>query len=228
MTIMHAGTDSDLAGDLTRRLLVRSSAMDWQKSPAGGVERKRFHRVGPPEAGQVTSLVRYAPGSRFPSHGHPEGEEILVLEGVFSDHNGDWPAGTWLANPEGFSHAPHSDPGALLFVKLRQYPGSRSQRAIDTRDPAAAFRPGAQAGTVLTLFAEPGFADRTTLERWPEGAQLALFAPRGLELFVVEGSLEIDGEPLDRHGYLRLPGAEPARARVTADAEVWVKRDSVS
>lgn len=227
MTIMQAGTDSDLAGDLTRRLLVRSSMMDWQKSPSGGVERKRFHRVGPPEAGQVTSLVRYAPGSRFPSHPHPEGEEILVLEGVFSDHLGDWPAGTWLANPEGFAHAPHSDPGCLLFVKLRQYPGSRSQRAVETGHPDAPFRAGAQAGRVLTLFAEPGFADRTTIEHWPVGADIALFAPRGLELFVIKGELEIDGTTLDRHGYLRLPAAEPARAHVVTDAEVWVKRDSV-
>ncbi|HSG91505.1 MAG TPA: cupin domain-containing protein [Pseudomonadales bacterium] len=224
---MTAAREADLGGDLSRRLLRRSSEMSWTSSPAGGVERKRFHRVGPPEAGQVTSLVRYAPRSRFPTHPHPQGEEILVLEGVFSDARGDWPAGTWLANPEGFEHAPFSEPGCLLFVKLRQYPGARPQQAIDTRAADAPYRPGAQAGSALTLFAEAGFPERISVERWPAGSALALFAAGGLELFVISGALEVDGEALDRHAFLRLPAAEPARARVLVDAEVWVKRDGV-
>ncbi|MEL6200569.1 MAG: cupin domain-containing protein, partial [Pseudomonadota bacterium] len=68
--------------------------MDWSASPSGTVWRKRVHLVGPPESGQVTSVVRYQPDSSFPTHDHPEGEEILVLDGVFSDEHGDWPAGT--------------------------------------------------------------------------------------------------------------------------------------
>ena len=41
------------------------------------------------EFGPVTSLVRYAPGGAFPEHTHPEGEEILVLEGEFTDEHGE-------------------------------------------------------------------------------------------------------------------------------------------
>ncbi|MCH7887928.1 MAG: cupin domain-containing protein, partial [Proteobacteria bacterium] len=33
------------------------------------------------------------------------------LEGVFSDVHGDYPAGTYLLNPEGFSHGPFSEHG---------------------------------------------------------------------------------------------------------------------
>jgi hypothetical protein len=57
-----------------------------------------------------------------------------VLQGVFSDELGDWPAGTFLLNPEGFQHAPFSKPGCMLFVKLRQFPGrERRHVVVDTR-----------------------------------------------------------------------------------------------
>ena len=117
-------------GDLAVRAVVDTARMDWASSPSGSVWRKRVHLVGPPESGQVTSVVRYEPQSRFPAHDHPEGEEILVLDGVFSDEHGDWPAGTYLLNPEGFRHAPFSDPGCLLFVKLRQFPGRERQHVV--------------------------------------------------------------------------------------------------
>lgn len=78
-------------GDLSVRAVADTTRMEWTPSPSGSVWRKRVHLVGPPESGQVTSVVRYEPRSRFPAHDHPEGEEILVLEGVFSDEHGDWP-----------------------------------------------------------------------------------------------------------------------------------------
>ena len=64
-------------------------------------------------------MVRFDPGARFPRHAHPDGEEILVLDGVFSDETGDYPAGSHLLNPDGTSHAPWSGLGCTLFVKLR-------------------------------------------------------------------------------------------------------------
>ena len=65
-------------GDLSARIVVDTKTLPWTPSPSGTVWRKRLHLVGPPEAGQVTSLVRYEPHSEFPSHDHPEGEEILL------------------------------------------------------------------------------------------------------------------------------------------------------
>ena len=66
-----------------------------------------------------TALVRWAPNTRFQPHRHPGGEEILVLEGVFSDENGDYPALTWLRSPRWSRHAPYTGPqGALIYVKV--------------------------------------------------------------------------------------------------------------
>ncbi len=128
-------------GDLSVRTFADTTRMDWTSSPSGLVWRKRVHLVGAPESGQVTSVVRYEPKSSFPMHDHPDGEEILVLEGVFSDEHGDWPEGTYLLNPEGFRHTPFSKPGCLLFVKLRQFAGQeRLHVVVDTQKDALGVR----------------------------------------------------------------------------------------
>ncbi len=91
-------------------------------------------------------MVRYAPCSAFKSHTHDLGEEIPVLEGVFSDERGDYGPGTYLRNPPGSSHAPFCRTGCALFVKLRNHdPRDDRQVEIDTR--TAAWR----AGLVLGL-----------------------------------------------------------------------------
>src|SRR4029453_11899601 len=85
------------------------------------------------ERGHATSLVRYAAGASFPRHGHPLGEEILVLEGTFSDEHGDFGPGTYFRNPPGSSHAPFSHEGCVLLVKLHQFlPDDSAQVCIDT------------------------------------------------------------------------------------------------
>jgi anti-sigma factor ChrR (cupin superfamily) len=69
-------------------------------------------------AGESTAMVNWAPGSRFQRHVHPGGEEILVLEGTFSDEHGDYPAGTWLRNPPWSAHTPFSREGCTILVKV--------------------------------------------------------------------------------------------------------------
>ena len=103
------------------RAVADTTRMERTPSPSGSVWRKRVHLVGPPESGQVTSVVRYEPHSRFPEHDHPDGEEILVLEGVLSDEHGDWRAGTFLQSGR-LSPYPFFEPWLFLVVKLRQFP----------------------------------------------------------------------------------------------------------
>ena len=151
-------------GDMTQRAVMHTAAMDWQASPGGGVLRKRLHLVGGVESGQVTSVVQYRKGSSFPAHDHPEGEEILVLDGVFSDEHGDWTAGTYLLNPEGFRHAPFSRDGCVNFVKLRQYAGERKHFCVrtDSLPWESGLEPGVE---VKILYSHRDFRDSTHLER---------------------------------------------------------------
>ena len=118
--------------DFAERAVMRTQDMDWQASPSATVWRKRLDLLDG-EYSRVTSVVRYDPESSFHAHGHPQGEEILVLEGVFSDEHGDYSAGSYLLNPKGFRHAPFSKAGCVLFVKLDQFsPDDSAPARVDT------------------------------------------------------------------------------------------------
>ena len=110
----------EIRADLNVTACVPREEFAWVASPLPGVDRVMLDRVGA-EVAVATSIVRYAPGSQFDAHGHALGEEFIVLDGMFSDEHGDFPAGSYVRNPPGTSHTPHSDPGCIIFVKLRQF-----------------------------------------------------------------------------------------------------------
>lgn len=186
---------ADVHADLTQRLVVDTAQMTWETSPSGTVWRKPLYRRGG-ELGPVTSLVRYAPGGAFRVHSHPEGEEILVLDGVFSDEHGDYPAGTFLMNPHGSRHSPRSGPGCTLFVRLRQYPGEDRPRLVeDTRD-LKGWRPGLVPGlSVRPLYAQGGYPEQVALVRWEPGTYFQRHTHWGGEEILV-----LEGEFADEHG----------------------------
>ncbi len=73
-----------LHDDPAARTLVHAAALDWGPSPTNGIERRMLFRIGA-ERARATSIVRYAPGSRFARRSHPGGEELLMLDGSFAD-----------------------------------------------------------------------------------------------------------------------------------------------
>jgi anti-sigma factor ChrR (cupin superfamily) len=157
----------------------------WLASPHPGVERRMLDRVGG-EVARATSIVRYAADSRFDRHAHGGGEEILVLEGVFSDEHGDYPAGSYLRNPPGSAHAPFSQRGCTIFVKLWQFAGDDLEPVrIDTT--RAAWLPGLVPGlSVLPLHEHDGVS--TALVRWAPDTRFAEHThPGGEEILVLEG-----------------------------------------
>lgn len=220
--------DEAINGDLSVRAVADTAQMPWAPSPSGSVWRKRVHLVGPPESGQVTSVVRYEPHSRFPAHDHPEGEEIFVLEGVFSDEHGNWPAGTFLLNPEGFRHAPFSEPGCLLFVKLRQFPGRERQHVVvDTRK--LAWQPGSIAAVAYKpLYQQPGFSDAVRLERWEPQADLGVISyEQGAEFFVLAGEFSDEAGAYPTGCWLRFPVGSKHHPRSTTGCTLYIKRSGL-
>ncbi len=208
--------------DLALRAVVRTGDSDWVPSPLPGVDRRLLERAGEDGERRATSIVRYRPGSRFSPHDHPAGEEILVLEGVFSDDAGDYPAGTYLRNPPGSRHAPYSAPGTVLFVKLQQFaPDDTARVVIDTG--AAAWRSGPAAGVeVLDLHAHGG--ERVFLERWRPGVR----RPRstwlgGREVLVLEGAFEDDEGRYPAGTWLRLPPGADQAALSAEGCRLYVK-----
>ena len=213
-----------LNADFNLRVHLRTSEMDWQPSPAPGVERKRLELSGPVEQGRVTSIVRYAPGSRFPSHEHPDGEEILVLDGIFEDETGAYPAGTFLLNPEGFSHAPASTEGCTLFVKLRQYPGRERPRVcINTR--TSLFTAADTAGVrQLVLYRQRGHPELIRLVRLAPGTTTGRHLHAGgEELLVLEGALEDEQGRYGAGDWLRSPPGSRHSLRSAEGCLFYVK-----
>ena len=190
--LTRAQTDIQLNADWSKRCAIQSHDLPWLASPSPLVQRRLLERDGG-EVARATSVVRYAPGARFSAHPHDQGEEIFVLEGTFSDESGHHGPGTYLKNPPGSSHAPYSEAGCTIFVKLRYQDLADTERVVvNTR--AAEWRPGQVPGlTVLPLHAFG--TQHTALVRWaPETFFQRHTHWGGEEIFVIEGVFS------DEHG----------------------------
>lgn len=203
-----------------QRVVIDTHAQDWIASPAKGVWRKPLEREDA-ESGHTTSIVRYEPGSKFSSHPHPFGEEILVLEGVFSDEHGDYPAGSYLRNPPGSQHAPFSEQGCVILVKLNQFAShDLTQVRINTKQQD--WLPGIGGLQVMPL--HDFEHEHVALVKWPAGER---FQPHrhfgGEEIFVLSGSF------IDEHGrypkgsWLRSPHMSEHFPYVEEETVIWVK-----
>lgn len=192
--------------DFTRRVTIALDDYHWVPSPQGGVNRMMLDRIGGEQA-RATSIVRYSPQTSFPQHFHPGGEEILVLDGQFSEGEQGYPAGWYLRNPPGSFHQPHSTPGTLIFVKLGQMSADEtSPLRIDTRD--ASKWSEEQGRSVCPLF-ENEF-ESVCLMRLASGSLLVTpHLTGGAEILIVKGCL-IEGNSFHSEGsWIRIPAGQP-------------------
>src|ERR1700742_4796242 len=158
--------------NFSRRAAVHTAALPWSPSPTPGVERRMLDRIGG-EVARATSIVRYSPHSCFPRHVHEGGEEFLVLDGVFQDEHGDFPAGSYIRNPPTSSHTPGSTTGCTIFVKLWQFdPADRDHVRIDTSKLTFIPVPDRKGVQIMALFADD--SENVRLERWAPDASVEL------------------------------------------------------
>ncbi|WP_281994754.1 cupin domain-containing protein [Ruegeria faecimaris] len=202
--------------DFTKRVAVHFDRNDWIASPAAGVERKMLDRIGE-EVARATTIVRFAPGSAFAAHTHDGGEEYLVLDGVFQDETGDFPAGSYVRNPPTSSHTPSAQEGATILVKLHQFdPEDRTEirRSITGDSNLQLFKGSREDVRVLNL---------------SPGEKLDLDAVDGLELFVIAGSVQESDEEFSVWDWLRLPPGARSTALAGAEgARIWIKSGHLS
>ena len=210
----------DLNADFSQRVVVHSDTIDWQPSPIEGVDRRMLDRIGD-EVARATTIVRYAPGSRFSAHTHTGGEEFIVLDGVFQDEHGDYPAGTYVRNPPTTSHTPGSKAGCTIFVKLWQFDmDDRQQITIDTTTQTP--QPVRVGVSEIPLFADAH--ERVRIELWEPNVAVTQAGHNGFEALVVEGSFIEGDEVFAVNSWLRLPPHTPLNAVSGPDgARLWVK-----
>ncbi|SIS68844.1 cupin domain-containing protein [Neptunomonas antarctica] len=197
--------------DRLQRCVIETAKCEWLPSPSKGVWRKPLEREAA-EHGQVTSIVRYEPGTFFSAHTHTQGEEIFVLSGIFEDENGSYPAGTYLRNPPGSSHTPGSSVGCELWVKLNMF-DMHDQEKVVLNTHEASWLPGLVDGlTVMPLHnftseaTSAMTAEHTALVRWQKGTH---FSPHrhmgGEEIFVLEGTFEDEFGQYPTGTWIRSP-----------------------
>ena len=212
--------------DYAEPAIVAGGDLPWIASPLPGVDRRMLERDGE-EVARVTSLVRYVPESRFSEHVHGGGEEFLVLDGTFSDQYGDFPAGTYVRNPVGSRHAPHSDEGCLIFVKLWwMQPEDQDFVRIDTTSNEGwrDLSPG-----VAAMALHDWRHERVEFLRLADGASL----PKrdiagGEEILVVEGCVEDGDGRHGRYAWLRRPGGRAPALRAAGAVGLLVRRGLLS
>ena len=206
--------------DFSKVACIRPHLQPWQKSPADGVSRRPLERETA-ESGHTSSFVKFEPGSYLPPHQHPQGEEIYVLEGTFSDENGDYPAGTYIRNPPGSTHKPFTRDGCTLFVKLDQFQSDDAQHVV-IRPEQQHWRPGI--GNLKVISLHTHHTESTALVWWPENE---VFQPHthwgGEEVVVIKGRF------IDEHGeypagsWVRSPHLSKHFPRVEEETLILVK-----
>ena len=214
--------------DRLKLAIMHSTQLPWMQSPEQGVERRMLERIGD-EVALATSIVRYHPGAKFSSHTHDLGEEFFVLEGTIADEQGEYPAGTYVRNPPGSSHAPFSNEGCTIFVKLRQMARDNTDHVKLLSDQyqwhsiddgiERAMLYAKQSMTVELLRMETGY--KLSAREYPDGE----------ELFVIYGTVLWCGEPqanLNQWSWLRNPGSLHHDLISQSDSLLWVKRGHLS
>ena len=209
----------ELNADFKTRVVVHSEQLEWIASPMPGVDRRMLDRIGG-EVARATTIVRYAPGSKFSEHTHTGGEEFIVLDGVFQDEHGDFPEGTYVRNPPTTAHTPGSEPGCTIFVKLWQFDMAdrnqfRKTMAEELTDPVDG---------VATAELHRDARETVTYSHLDAGATLENTDMGGVEMLVIAGSVTDGSDTLEKGAWLRLP--EGARLSATAGpdgAKLWIK-----
>ncbi len=206
--------------DFAKTVVINTNASDWVSSPKAGVWRKPLAREDA-ERGHATSIVRYDAGASFSAHDHPLGEEILVLEGTFSDETGNYPAGTYLRNPEGFRHAPFSREGCIILVKLHQFQNGDNQKIrVDTLN--GSWQQGYGNLEVLPLHSYEG--EHTALVKWPKGEVFEHHSHfGGEEIYVMSGTFKDEHGSYPAGTWLRSPHLSKHHPFVDEETVIWVK-----
>jgi anti-sigma factor ChrR (cupin superfamily) len=206
--------------DYNERVVVNHHNLPWTASPEAGVERRILERLGG-EIARATSIVRYQAKSKFESHSHEFGEEIFVLDGVFSDESGHYPAGTYIMNPPGSSHAPFSQSGCTLFVKLRHLGTDQVTREIVDTNTAPWYQGMVSGLTVLPLMRQ---GSGSTLVKW---APQTFFNPHrhfgGEEIFVVDGVFEDEHGRYPAGSWIRSPNMSMHKPFSIEGCTIFVK-----
>ena len=190
--------------DFEKRIVVKPNDYSWTPLSIPGIEYMTLDRIGG-NLNYATTLVRNTQDCEIPKSSHDCGLEIYVLDGSFSDEQGEYSTGTYVRNPKG-TCSPQSVAanGSTLFIKSLPFAINDMQRTvIDTKK--SAWRPGVVEGLqVMPLHEHEG--EHVALVRWAPHTQFSLHSHRGgEEILVLEGVFHDEYDQYPTGTWIRSP-----------------------
>ena len=99
-------------------IYVKPQDLEWSPTRFDGISIKVLYEDK--EKGEMTCLLRWAPGATLPFHRHPEIEQSYVIEGSFYDHDGIARAGEFVWRKPDSRHETRSDEGCVILAVYRK------------------------------------------------------------------------------------------------------------
>ena len=189
--------------DFNQKVVMDPAHLRSIDSPCDGVKRILLERSEDSEFAISTTIVDFDAGSYFEEHVHDLGEELFVLEGVFSDESGDYP-GNVYQKPSNSKHKPFSKSGCRLFVKLRQFNEDDNKKIIINTNYSP-WLPGIVEG--LQVLPLHNFeCENTALVKWDPNTK---FNPHnhfgGEEILVISGTFYDEYGSYPKYSWIRSP-----------------------
>ena len=208
----------EIRADLTRAAVVAADDWEWIPSPQAGVERGD---AGPGWVMKwlwrpVSCATQRIPVSRAMSMPWERSSSCSKANSVMS--TAAIHAGTYVRNPPGSRHVPFSEPGCLIWVKLRQFQTddlTQTVSALNGPIPASG-----QARRDLHEHGEERVAEIVAAKG--EGIVLSA-AGHPQELLVMEGEIASEANVLGRWGWLRIPAGVGVTLTTAAPTRLFWK-----
>ncbi len=150
----------------------------------------------------------------------------MILEGVFSDEEGDYEAGTYCRHPIDSSHSPWSTGGCTLWVKLRQMTRTTEDMkkiiVPPEGDQERKWIEKESGRNVLELFFNPETNERVRMERWGPNVEVNGSIPKGgEEILVWKGGFKDEEGEVDHRDYTKPNGMHWIRNPASAEGKPY-------
>ena len=116
--LLYLAAGQMLTSDSEHRRINTNEDSRWLPGPTSGTEVLPLHGHG---TGNVM-LIRWTDSATFKPGLDPMGEEVLVLNGMLQDKDGEYPAGSWIRNPVKAWQSWGANAGTVVYYKNGHFP----------------------------------------------------------------------------------------------------------
>lgn len=116
--LLYLAAGQMLNSDAEQRRMNTNDDSRWLPGPADGTEVMPLHGHG---TGNVM-LIRWTDSASFRPGLDPMGDEVLVLNGVLYDDEGEYPTGSWIRNPVEAWQSWSASAGTVVYYKNGHFP----------------------------------------------------------------------------------------------------------